>query len=43
MTKLTKDEKALIPEPAPEQDVSSLPDNDPGTDGLDPDEQGGEH
>lgn len=31
----------LTPPPAPDEPVDHLPDNDPGTADLDPDEQGG--
>lgn len=41
----TPDEYAetLTPEPTDEADFSDVPEHDPETDDLDPDEQGGEH
>lgn len=35
--------RLLVPPPAPEQDTAEIPDYDPQTSDLDPDEQGGIH
>lgn len=41
MDPMTED-AALTPDPQADESFDDLPDNDPGTDGIDPDEQGGE-
>lgn len=36
------DDSEFVPEPQEDEDRRDLPDNDPETDGIDPDEQGGD-